>query len=128
MSDLAAVLFPRKGCKSCSLSQMEVPVLFEGQICLVGIRDFSSILQQLDSDVRGMKLTHIANQDVLLSKLSWFMAVHLNLGRSYRVNTENKILSNYTEAPCAILLLFFCFHTRNLKAELKKIFFGSCFF
>lgn len=82
MGDFADVLLSTHGREEGTLGQVEVPVLFEGQVCLIGVSDFLSILQQLDGDVRGVEATHIANQDVFLSKLAWFMAVHLNLGWS----------------------------------------------
>lgn len=82
MSDFADVLLSAKGHEGGTLGQVELPVLSEGQVCLIALSDFLSILEQLDGDVRGVEPTHMANQDIVLSKLSWFMAVHLNLGWS----------------------------------------------
>lgn len=82
MSDFAAVLLSTNGREEGTLGQVELPVLSEGQVCLIGLSDFLSILEQLDGDVRGVEATHIANQDIFLSILSWSMAVHLNLGWS----------------------------------------------
>lgn len=80
MSDLAAEPLSTGGCEGHALGQMEVPVRFEGQVSLVGIREFLSFLHQLNSDVRGVEATHMANQDVFNPKLSWAGGVHLNLG------------------------------------------------
>lgn len=80
MCDLADVVFVALGCEGHTLGQMEVPVLFESQICLVGILQLLFTLHQLDGDVRGVEATRMTNQDILLTKLSWITAVHLNLG------------------------------------------------
>lgn len=80
MSDLADVGFVTLGCEEHTLGQMEVPVLFESQICLVGTLQLIFTLHQLDGDVRGVEATHLTNQDILFPKFSWITAVHLNLG------------------------------------------------
>lgn len=80
MSDLAAVLLSFQGRERHILGQMKVPVLFEGQVSLIGIREFHSILHELDGDVRWVEATHMTNQDVLVAELSRVTAVHLNLG------------------------------------------------
>lgn len=83
MSDLADVIFSTLGCKGHTLGQMKVPVLFEGQVCLVGILQFLVPLHELDGDVRGVETTHVTDQDIFLAEFSWIMAVHLNLGWCY---------------------------------------------
>lgn len=80
MSDLADVGFAMLGCEERTLGQMEVPVLFESQIRLVGILQLLSILHQLDGDVRGVEAAHITNQDIFCAIFSRITAVHLNLG------------------------------------------------
>lgn len=80
MCDLADVIFVTLGCEEHTLGQMEVPVFFESQICLVGTLQLLFILHQLDDDVRGVEATHMTNQDIVLTKFSWITAVHLNLG------------------------------------------------
>lgn len=80
MSDPADVLLSIHGFESHVPGQMEVPVLFEGQVSLLSIKEFLFILHQLDGDVRGVEATHMADQGVVLPKLPWFTAVHLNLG------------------------------------------------
>lgn len=45
MSDLAGVMFATQGCEGHILGQMEVPVLFEGQVSLIGVRELHSVLQ-----------------------------------------------------------------------------------
>lgn len=82
VSDLADELIPVHWREVHILGQMEAPVLFEGQVGLPCAREFHSILQKLDCDVRGVEATHMANQDVFLPILSWVSAVNLDLGRS----------------------------------------------
>lgn len=83
MSDLADVLFSTLGCKEHTPGQTKVPVLFEGQVRLVGVLQLLVPLHELDGDVRGVEATHVTDQDIFLAKLSWMVAVHLHLGRSY---------------------------------------------
>ena len=82
MSDPAAVLLSIQGCEGHILGQMEAPALFEGQVSLIGIREFRFILHKLYGDVRWVEATHMTNQDVLTAELSRVAAVHLNLGSS----------------------------------------------
>ena len=82
MGDPEFVLLSSYGGEVHVPGQMEAPVLFEGQVSLLGTRELVSILHQLDGDVRGMEAAHVANQGVFLPILSWVTAVHLNLGWS----------------------------------------------
>ena len=82
MSDLAAVLFSLLGSEGHALGQMEAPVLFEGQVSLLGVADFLITLHQLDHDVRGVEVAHMADQGVNHPELCWVMAIHHDLGRS----------------------------------------------
>lgn len=83
VGDLAAVVFSWLGCEEHTPGQVEVPVPFECQVCLVGILQLLIALHELDGDVRGVEATHVTNQDIFLPILSWLIAVHLNLGWSY---------------------------------------------
>ena len=67
MGDPAVVLFSSYGGEVHVPGQMEAPVLFEGQVSLLGTRELVSILHQLDGDVRGMEAAHVANQGVFFA-------------------------------------------------------------
>lgn len=82
MSDPADVILSFLGCELHMLGQMEVPVLSKGQVGLLCIGDFYSILQDLDGDIGWMELTQMADQGVFLAVLSWVTTVHLNFGWS----------------------------------------------
>lgn len=83
MSDLADVLLSTLGCEEHAFGQMKVPVLFESQVGLVGILQLLLPLHELNGDVRGVEATHVTDQDIFLTKFSWIVGVHLNLGWSY---------------------------------------------
>lgn len=71
-------------CEGGALGEVKLPALFEGQVSLLGVRHNLSIFQQFNGDIRRMEATHITDQGVRLSILSWKMAVHLNLGRGWK--------------------------------------------
>ena len=80
MGHFAAVLISLFRCEGNVLGQMELPVVLEGQVGLLGVGDFHVVLHQLDADVRGVEVAHTADQGVRYPILSWYLAVHLNLG------------------------------------------------
>jgi len=87
VSNPAGVIFPVLWCegdalgevKLPALGEVKLPALFEGQVSLLGVRDNHSIFQQFNGDIRRVEATHITDQGVPLSILSWKMAVQLNL-------------------------------------------------
>lgn len=118
MSDLADVLLSILGCKGHTLGQMEAPVLFESQVCLVGILQFIIPLHELDGDVRGMEVTHVTDQDIFLTKFSWMMAVHLNLGWSYsQMKRGKESVGLFRAFQCTIL----CFNEHILLGMQHKM-------
>lgn len=88
MADSAGVLLSAVWCESNTLGEVELPSLFEGQVCLLGVWDLHTILQELDADVRGVEATHVTDQGVVLPMFPWVTAVHLHLGGSYRGRRE----------------------------------------
>lgn len=78
MSDLADVFVLPRRREGNVLGQMEVPVLSEAQVGLDGVDDLLSVLEQLDGDVRGVELTDVADQHVLLFELCRSVAVYLD--------------------------------------------------
>lgn len=64
--------------------QVIVPVLLEGQISLVGAKHLLSILEQLNSDFWWVEPTHMTDEGVGFTQLSWCTAVHLDFGWSYQ--------------------------------------------
>jgi len=79
VSNLAGVIFPVLWCEGDALGEVKLPALFEGQVSLLGVRDNHSIFQQFNGDIWRVEATHITDQGVPLSILSWKMAVQLNL-------------------------------------------------
>lgn len=80
VADSAGVLLSAVWCESNTLGEVELPSLFEGQVCLLGVWDLHTILQELDADVRGVEATHVTDQGVVLPMFPWVTAVHLHLG------------------------------------------------
>lgn len=80
MGDPAGVRLPLRGFEGGALGQVELPVLLEGQVGLIGVLELGSILQKLDGDVRRVEVVDMADQDVVLPIHSRVPAVHLNLG------------------------------------------------
>lgn len=80
VGDPAAVLVSIVGSEGHALHQMKLPVGFEGEVGLHGVRDQLSVLQQLDGDVGRVEVPHVADQGVAFSELSLFSAVHVHLG------------------------------------------------
>lgn len=103
MSDLAGVVLSILGCEEHTSGQMEAPVLIESQVCLVGFLQLLLALHQLDADVRGVEATHVTNEDVFLPKLSWMVAVHLNLGWSYGQRRRVSELSPSIQLPSLVI-------------------------
>lgn len=88
MIDLAYAFCPICWGEVGTLRQMKVPVLFEGQVSLLGIGKRLSITLEIDGDVRGVEVAHMADQGVLLSKLSRVPAVDLDLGWTWGQHRE----------------------------------------
>lgn len=63
-----------------ALGKMELPAFFEGQVCLLGLRNNISVLQEFNGDIRRMEAAHVADQGVIFSILSWKVGVHLDFG------------------------------------------------
>lgn len=82
MSDLAGESLSLLGLEGDVLGHTEAPVLCEGQVGLLGVREFFSILQNPDGDVGWVEAAGVADQGVFLVVLSWVTAVQLNLGWS----------------------------------------------
>lgn len=93
MCDLADVGFTWLGREEHAPGQVEVPVLFECQVCLVGILQLLIPLHELDGDVRGVEATRVTNQGIFLTILSWVIAVHLNLGWTYSQRNATQLLA-----------------------------------
>lgn len=88
MADSAGVLLSAGWCESNTLGEVELPSLFEGQVCLLGVGDLHAVLQELDADVRGVEATHVTDQGVVFPIFPWVTAVHLHHGGSYRGRRE----------------------------------------
>lgn len=60
MLDYASVLLPFLGLELHTPGQVEVPVLFEGQVCLIGGGQLGCVPHQLDGDVGRVEVAHVA--------------------------------------------------------------------
>lgn len=78
VGDLAQELVILLGGEGSAACQVEVPVGFEGQVGLHGVGEIHVIVEQLDGDVRGVELTHVADQGVLFVELAGLTAVELH--------------------------------------------------
>ena len=63
--------------------QVVMPVLFKGQVSLVGSLDWISIFEQLNLDLWWVEATHVTDEDIGFICHSWSTAVDLNLGWSF---------------------------------------------
>lgn len=104
MSDFTEILFSTLGHKDHTPGQMKVPVRFESQVCLVGVRHFLLPIHELNGDVRGVEAAHVADQDIFFTELSWMMAVHLNQGISYsQMKRGPESVKVFRDFQCPIL-------------------------
>lgn len=78
VGDPAAVLLAIHGCEVNALGQVKAPVGLEGQVGLVGVGHLLVVLQEVDAKVWWVEAAHVANQDILLTKKAWFVAVQLH--------------------------------------------------
>lgn len=84
MINSADACFARFWSEGGALGQVEVPVLFEGQVGLHGFGECCAITQEVNGDVRGVEVAHMADQRVFFPELSRVTAVDQNLGWSWR--------------------------------------------
>lgn len=104
MSDFTEVRFSTHGCKVHTLGQMKVPVRFESQVRLVGVLYFLLPLHELNGDVRGVEVTHVADQDIFFTELSWMTGVHLNPGTNYsQMKRGPESVKVFRDFQCPIL-------------------------
>lgn len=83
VGDLADVLVVRLGSDVHVLGEVEVPVLVEGQVGLLGAADLHAVLQDLDGDVWRVEVGDAADKGVVLTILGRPAAVHLDPGRAW---------------------------------------------
>lgn len=79
------------------LGEVVVPVLLKGQVSLLDISYFLSILQQIDFDLRWVEAADVADEDVFVPVQPRVATVDLHLGRDWRhirgINTSSKTTS-----------------------------------
>jgi len=71
------------------LDEVVVPVLLEGQVCLLSSGHLPLVLGQLDADIWRVEAGHVTDQSVVLD-VSRSPTVHLNSWCSYRETEREK--------------------------------------
>lgn len=78
MSDSAGEFVIAGGSEGDALGQMKLPSLLKGQVGLFCIWNHLAILQQVNCNVWGVEVTHVADQCVLFAKLTRVTTVNLD--------------------------------------------------
>lgn len=105
--------FPRG--KRHVLGQVVEPLLFEGQVSLLGFGDDLSILEQLDGDLRRVEFAHVTDEGVGRPQMPRSTAVHLHLGRSYRETELSHVYrNNMTDNMSWLRLMYTTIYIYNI--------------
>lgn len=123
VSDLAGVLLSFVRAEGRVFGQVVVPVLLEGQVGLFGVH-LLSVLQQLDVELRRVEAAGVADQDVVLSVVSWRAAVDLDFRSSFFCQREvcevQQAEQDTEHMDCHGLLTKRLVWKRNISCSCKK--------